>query len=267
MSLRMIAGSLVLVSSIAQADVILDAVPGALVPVDVQMTLDVPIFGSSTANDSTTTTLIESAFSVQPTSSFDMLDVNAHSLLMQGGQLELDFFCSIFGCIETVTVNVDSLRLNLLSPPSDVPIVNDTWALNSVRYGLELDFSYTGGLVGSGASTTIADDFISIDGAITRADGLLMMSNIGLQEISVGVLPESLPSGVNSIDITINADLGAVIYAGIYETADIDGDGQVCGSDLAQLLGNWGNQGTGDIDGSGTVGGGDLTILLSAWNC
>ena len=267
MSLRMIAGSLVLVSSIAQADVILDAVPGALVPVDVQMTLDVPGLPPSTANDSATTTLIESAFSVQPTSSFDMLDVNAHSLLMQGGQLELGFFCSFFGCLETLIVNVDSLRLNLLSPPSDVPIVNDTWALNSVRYGLELDFSYSGNLVGSGVSTTVADDFITIDGAITRADGLLMMSNIGLQTISVSVLPESLPSGVNSIDITIDADLGAVIYAGIYETADIDGDGQVCGSDLAQLLGNWGNQGTGDIDGSGTVGGGDLTILLSAWNC
>ena len=121
MSLRMIAGSFVLVSSIAQADVILDAVPGALVPVDVQMTLDVPIFGSSTASDSTTTTLIQSSFSVQPTPSFDMLDVNGHSLLMQGGQLELDFFCSIFGCIETVTVNVDSLRLNLLSYEDKLP--------------------------------------------------------------------------------------------------------------------------------------------------
>ena len=120
---------------------------------------------------------------------------------------------------------------------------------------------------GASADRARAEDFITIDGAITQADGILSVSNIGIQRISLSVPPESLPGGVNSIDISIDADLGAVVYSGISQTADIDGDGQVCGSDLAQLLGNWGNSGIGDIDGSGTVGGGDLTILLSAWNC
>jgi hypothetical protein len=264
----MIACSVVLLSPmLAHGDVILDANPGVLVPVDVEMTLSVPVFGSSTASDSTTTTLLDSTFTVQPSSSFNMLDVNGHALQMQGGQLELDFFCSFFGCLETVTVNVDNLSLNLLTPPADVPIVNGNWALQSARYGLELDFSYNGSLVGSGVSTTVAEDFITINGAISEADGLLVMSNIGLQSISISVPPESLPDGVNSIDLTINADLGALVYSGIFQTADIDGDGQVCGSDLALLLGNWGLSGTGDIDGDGTIGGADLTLLLSAWSC
>jgi hypothetical protein len=267
MTLRMITCSVVLLSPLAHADVILDAVPGALVPVEVEMTLQVPVFGSSTASDSTTTTLIDSSFAVQPSASFDMLDVNGHSLFMQGGQLQLDFFCSFLGCFETVTVSVDNLTLNLLTPPADVPIVNDAWALQSVRYGLELDFSYTGSLVGSGVSTTVAEDFITIDGAISQADGLLVMSNIGLQSLSISVTPDSLPSGVDSIDLTINADLGALVYSGLYETADIDGDGQVCGSDLALLLGNWGGTGTGDLDGDGLISGSDLALLLSAWNC
>jgi len=266
MPTRMIVGSLVLVSSLVQADVILDATPGVLVPVDVEMTLDFG-FGPSQASDSTTTTLIDSSYSVQPSSSFDMLDVNGHSLLMQGGQLELGFVCTFFGCLETVVVDIDSLSLDLLTPSADVPIINDTWSMDSARYGLELNFNYSGNFVGSGVTTTIAESFIAIDGAITEADGLLVMSNIGLQPITVSVPPESLPAGVNSIDLVIQADLGALIYSGIYETADIDGDGQVCGSDLAQLLGNWGSAGTGDLDGDGQVGGSDLTLLLSAWNC
>ena len=159
------------------------------------------------------------------------------------------------------------LCATLINNVVDVPIINDTWSMDSARYGLELNFNYSGNFVGSGVTTTIAESFIAIDGAITEADGLLVMSNIGLQPITVSVPPESLPAGVNSIDLVIQADLGALIYSGIYETADIDGDGQVCGSDLAQLLGNWGSAGTGDLDGDGQVGGSDLTLLLSAWNC
>lgn len=47
--------------------------------------------------------------------------------------------------------------------------------------------------------------------------------------------------------------------------ADLDGNGTVSGSDLAILLGNWGNPGAGDLDGSGAVDGADLSQLLGAW--
>ncbi len=45
---------------------------------------------------------------------------------------------------------------------------------------------------------------------------------------------------------------------------DLDGDGQTGSSDIAILLGNWGNPGAGDFDGGG-VGSSDLAVLLGAW--
>ncbi len=47
-------------------------------------------------------------------------------------------------------------------------------------------------------------------------------------------------------------------------TADFDADGDVDATDLATLLGLWGDPGPlGDFDGSGVVGAGDLAVLLS----
>ena len=48
--------------------------------------------------------------------------------------------------------------------------------------------------------------------------------------------------------------------------ADLDGDASVSASDLAILLGSWGNSGgPADLDGDGNVGASDLTIVLGSW--
>ena len=47
--------------------------------------------------------------------------------------------------------------------------------------------------------------------------------------------------------------------------ADISGDSNVNGSDLAILLSGWGAAGPSDVNGSGTTDGSDLAIVLSAW--
>ncbi len=50
--------------------------------------------------------------------------------------------------------------------------------------------------------------------------------------------------------------------------ADLDGNGIVDGSDLGELLGNWGGSGVGDLTGDGVVDGADLGELLGSWgNC
>jgi len=46
---------------------------------------------------------------------------------------------------------------------------------------------------------------------------------------------------------------------------DVNGDGLVNASDLAELLAQWGGPGTADINSSGTVDGLDLAILLGNW--
>ncbi len=51
-----------------------------------------------------------------------------------------------------------------------------------------------------------------------------------------------------------------------FPPGDLDGDGEVAGSDLALLLGSWGAPGgDADLDGDGTVGASDLAVLLGAW--
>lgn len=48
--------------------------------------------------------------------------------------------------------------------------------------------------------------------------------------------------------------------------ADLDGDGQVGASDLATLLGSWGQAGgPADLDQDGSVGASDLASLLGSW--
>lgn len=49
-------------------------------------------------------------------------------------------------------------------------------------------------------------------------------------------------------------------------SSDLDGSGDVSGTDLAVLLGAWGTSDpTLDLDGSGDVGSGDLAVLLGTW--
>ena len=47
---------------------------------------------------------------------------------------------------------------------------------------------------------------------------------------------------------------------------DLDADGRISGSDLAIMLGSWGNPGVGDVNGDEIVDGIDLAILLGNWS-
>lgn len=47
--------------------------------------------------------------------------------------------------------------------------------------------------------------------------------------------------------------------------ADLNGDGIVNASDLADLLASWNGRGSADLDGDGTVGPADLAQLLASW--
>ena len=62
----------------------------------------------------------------------------------------------------------------------------------------------------------------------------------------------------------VNMDM-AMIELVPSNPADLDGDGNVNGSDLGLLLANWGGVGIGDINEDGIVDGGDLGLLLAAW--
>lgn len=68
--------------------------------------------------------------------------------------------------------------------------------------------------------------------------------------------------------LTGTGDLGPIFVTGVETQSaclgDLDGDGQVGGSDLAILLGAWGT-GTVDLNADGTTDAADLAIVLGAW--
>jgi len=79
-------------------------------------------------------------------------------------------------------------------------------------------------------------------------------------------LPLDLPRGARVRDMSV--DLGAYEWC----IGDLDGDGEVGGSDLGLLLSAEGECPTtapclGDLDGDGDVGGADLGVLLANWEC
>lgn len=110
-----------------------------------------------------------------------------------------------------------------------------------------------------GNSVEFRIDGVRVGLAVTDANG-------------VARRPFTIPAASKggAIEVEIIDETGASTMATIdiedeCAAADLDCDGAVNASDLANLLGNWGGTGPGDVDGNGTVEAGDLAALLAAW--
>ena len=67
-------------------------------------------------------------------------------------------------------------------------------------------------------------------------------------------------------DAFLSVEIDAVVDAGIWNAADLNGDGAVTVDDLLIVIGNWdASDGAGDADGDGVTGVNDLLIVLKAW--
>ena len=261
----LLATSLCSLSTVAYASDVELFVTPASIPVGVEMTLDVPVFGSSTASDSATAFIAGSNFVVNPDGG--SITIKEHQLVAQNAQITLEFFCTFIGCVETLDVTISTLKIDLGSEYT-VPLNGNQWTINDALYDLDVTYEYVGGLVGSGSSQTFASDFATISGQLLEDGIALTINNLDLAPVEVAVTPDSLPAGVNSIDITVDANISSLVYQGVGGIPeDLDGDGQVCGSDLTILLAQWGGSGTADLDDDGIVGGTDIATLLAAWDC
>ncbi len=102
----------------------------------------------------------------------------------------------------------------------------------------------------------------------TACNTLTMIGGTGVSGASTntginasGQLVLKAGDSVNSIYTIARINLAPVVAC----TADINGDHQVDGSDLAVVLSQWGTAGSGDINHDGNVDGQDLATLLGAW--
>lgn len=255
--------------SMALADVELVAPGGTTtnISVGVQITT---VLGSSGDTDSTNTTIEASNMVVDPSPEsepFSELGITEHSIYTSGGSLTFEFYCTLFGCLEEMDIVVHALDVRLVGDHTVGVDGSGSWQLTDTYYEMDLVLSYSGSLVGSGDLTTTETAPVTVSGDIYAENGFLYVENLDMNTISIAVPTDSLPDGLSELEIDVTADFSALVYSGQYNTADLDGDGQVCGADLTILLGNWGTCCTGDLDGDGTVSGADLTILLAAWDC
>ncbi len=100
------------------------------------------------------------------------------------------------------------------------------------------------------------------------ARGVAFLDGFGIDTIIFDVDPATLPSGVNSVRIIANVDLGDVSMTGAYiaqNPADFDGNGIVDAADLGLLFAAWGTA-TCDLNGDGTTDSADVGLLIAAWS-
>lgn len=228
------------------------------------------VLGSSSDDDSTTVSIDASSMIVDPNPDvepFSDMDISQHAIYTSGGDLVFEFFCNAFFCVEEMSVSLQALDVRLMGDQTVMVDGAGNWELANTYYELDLVLTYEGSLVGTGELSTTENAKVTVGGNIYADQGSLYVTNLEMDTINVTVPSESLPAGLNALSIDVDADFSELVYSGVYNTADLDGDGQVCGSDLTILLGNWGGCCSADLDGDGTVGGSDLTLLLAAWDC
>ena len=118
-----------------------------------------------------------------------------------------------------------------------------------------------------GSGWDLEDQFMA-DSAFTWTSSINEAIGIGRQ-----ILVSTLSSGSHTITLRatdagglfIEKSVAITVTARALYNGDIDGDGATNGSDLAFVLGNWGNSGGGDLNYDGLVSGPDLTVLLTGW--
>lgn len=185
---------------------------------------------------------------------------------------------------------------NAISYPASLASVNAVAAINSA--GNRASFSQFGtGLFisapGEGILTTDRMGSAGYEsGNFTTIDGTSFSSpyTAGVAALVLSVNPDLSPAEVTGIMAQTAKDRGAPGYdtdfgwglvdahaavvaaQGTLErpcTGDLSGDGHVDGTDLAIVLGAWGDSGNpgivGDADGNGQVNGSDIAVVLGGW--
>ncbi len=241
--------------------------PTSTAAVTIRMDITATLGTSSDTDTKTVTVTGPAKMVLSPTAPpWATSELTQLDLLLGNATYSFDFFCLPFIGCQHLDLSVANLRITLVAPASSPVSPTGGVFYPNGQYAVHADYSFSGFSSGNGTSDTVnPSDF---GGRITPAGSTLTVDQCQISQQVVTIPPESLPSGVTAVTITITTNLANTRFTGPWapdpHPADLDGDGVIGGLDLTALLAAWGTPDA-DINGDGTSDGIDLTEILSAW--
>ena len=241
----------------------------------VQLRVEISTFlGGSNDNDSTTVSVNGFASAdLIGDDPFNAIDINDLSLDLTDASLDYEFYCTIFGCLLNANVTVTNFNLGIAETLSGNIGGDGSVTFSEALFNPSFGFNAN---IGGAISETISGDFNDVAAQtfscrVDAAKGIVFIDNFAIDQIVYDIDPASLPSGVNSVRIIADVNLGGVSMTGAYvpetDPEDLNGDGSVNSADLGLLVAAWGpcKGCAADLNGDGQVNSADLGLLVAAW--
>ena len=268
-------GTVVALSGVAAADSIAELTVDSGSTASVQLRVEISTFlGGSDDTDSTTVSVTGfAAADLIGDDPFNAIDINDLSLDLTNASLDYEFYCSIFGCLLNANVTVTNFNLGIAENLSGNIGGDGSVTFSEALFNPSFGFNAN---IGGAISETISGDFNDVAAQtfscrVDAAKGIVFIDNFAIDQIVYDIDPASLPTGVNSVRIVADVNLGGVSMTGAYLPdsvfGDLNGDGQVNAADLGLLVAAWGpcKGCDADLNGDGQVNAADLGLLVAAW--
>ncbi|MEE2896706.1 MAG: dockerin type I repeat-containing protein [Planctomycetota bacterium] len=268
-------GTVVALSGVAAADSIAELTVDSGSTASVQLRVEISTFlGGSDDTDSTTVSVTGfAAADLIGDDPFNAIDINDLSLDLTDASLDYEFYCSIFGCLLNANVTVTNFNLGIAETLSGNIGPDGSVTFSDALFNPSFGFNAN---IGGAISETISGDFNDVAAQtfgcrVDAAKGIVFIDNFAIDQIVYDIDPASLPTGVNSVRIIADVNLGGVSMTGAYVPdsvfGDLNGDGQVNAADLGLLVAAWGpcKGCAADLNGDGQVNAADLGLLVAAW--
>jgi hypothetical protein len=268
------------VAAAASADVDTELTVNGGSSASINMELQVDTFvGTASDSDSASASVTGNAQAILGSGDsepFDQLSITDLNLNLSNTSLSFEFYCvPIFGCSVDVDLSVTNFNLGVAETVTAPVAANGNATFDNALFNPSFSFNADiGGLI----SAEFSGDF---DEAAEQTFGCNLqaskqtagVTNFSIDEVIYDVDPSLLPSGVDSVRIVADVNLGNVTMSGTYDPpapdcpGDFNGDGVVDGGDFGSLLAIWGkcNECPEDLNGDGLVDGGDAGLFLSYW--
>ena len=187
---------------------------------------------------------------------FNGVELTSMQFVLGDGQLNYEFFCTPFGCID-VTMNLANLRATLASVPG-ATIIETGHADFFAPWNLQANYSIDSILFSSSGDIDTTSE-VNFGTTFVTGGGSVFIHELSLGQIFSQVPPENLPDGF-AVDLLTIVDLSGASLSGNYEVPpEFDcGNGGDCGS--------IGGAGCNDVDCCNSVCSLDASCCDQAWD-